>query len=96
MLFDKVLSSFIREVYEVRKSRLYLSVVLILPLAMLAFFAMVFYKGTIEELPITVVDHDNTPMSRQLCLMIDATALQQIMAVPYSLTVPKAAEPGSP
>lgn len=73
MLFNKVLSSFIREVYEVRKSRLYLSVVLILPLAMLAFFAMVFYKGTIEELPITVVDHDNTPMSRQLCLMIDAT-----------------------
>ena len=73
MLCNRVLLSFIREVDEVRKSRLYLSVVLILPLAMLAFFAVIFYKGSIDELPITVVDHDNTPMSRQLCLMIDAT-----------------------
>ena len=73
MFVSRVLSAFKRELYEVVKSRLYLAVLVLLPLVMLVFFATMFYRGTIDELPITVVDHDNTPMSRQLCSMIEAT-----------------------
>ena len=55
------------------KSPLYLSVVAILPIVMLLTFTAIFYNGKITELPITVVDNDNSAMSRQLCSMIDAT-----------------------
>lgn len=73
MFVSRVLSAFKRELHEVVKSRLYLAVLVLLPLVMLLFFAAMFYRGTIDELPITVVDHDNTPMSRRLCSMIETT-----------------------
>lgn len=73
MFVNSVLSVFKRELREVVKSRLYIAVLLLLPLLMLLFFTAMFYRGSIDELPITVVDHDNTPMSRQLCSMIEAT-----------------------
>lgn len=73
MFVRSVLSVFKRELREVAKSRLYLAVLVLLPLVMLLLFTVMFYRGTINELPITVVDNDKTPMSRQLCSMIDAT-----------------------
>ena len=73
MLIKGILSVFKRELCEVVKSPLYLSVVAILPIVMLLTFTAIFYNGKITELPITVVDNDNSAMSRQLCSMIDAT-----------------------
>lgn len=73
MFVRRVLSAFKRELREVVKSPLYLAVLVLLPLVMLTLFTIMFYRGTIDELPITVVDNDRTPMSRQLCIMIDAT-----------------------
>ena len=73
MFVRSVLSVFKRELREVVKSRLYLAVLVLLPLVMLSLFTVMFYRGTINELPITVVDNDKTPMSRQLRSMIDAT-----------------------
>ena len=73
MLIKGILSVFKRELYEVVKSPLYLSVVAVLPIVMLLTFTAIFYNGKITELPITVVDNDNSAMSRQLCSMIDAT-----------------------
>lgn len=73
MLIKGILSAFKRELCEVVKSPLYLSVVAILPIVMLLTFTAIFYNGKITELPITVVDNDNSAMSRQLCSMIDAT-----------------------
>lgn len=73
MFVRRVLSAFKRELREVAKSPLYLAVLVLLPLVMLTLFTVMFYRGTIDELPITVVDNDRTPMSRQLCSMIDDT-----------------------
>lgn len=73
MFVRRVLSVFKRELREVAKSPLYLAVLVLLPLVMLTLFTVMFYCGTIDELPITVVDNDRTPMARQLCSMIDAT-----------------------
>lgn len=73
MFVRSVLSVFKRELRDVAKSRLYLAVLVLLPLVMLSLFTVMFYRGTINELPITVVDNDQTPMSRQLCSMIEAT-----------------------
>lgn len=73
MFVRRVLSAFKRELREVAKSPLYLAVLVLLPLVMLTLFTVMFYRGTIDELPITVVDNDRTPMSRQLYSMIDAT-----------------------
>lgn len=73
MFVHRVLSVFKRELREVVKTPLYLAVLVLLPLVMLTLFTIMFYRGTIDELPITVVDNDRTPMSRQLCSMIDTT-----------------------
>lgn len=70
---SNVLSSLKRELREVARDRLYLSSLLLMPTLMILFFAAMFYRGTIESLPIVVVDRDDSAMSRRVVSMIDAT-----------------------
>lgn len=70
---SNVLSSLKRELREVARDRLYLSSLLLMPTLMILFFATMFYRGTIESLPIVVVDRDDSAMSRRVVSMIDAT-----------------------
>lgn len=74
MLINSVVSSFKRELYEIISDKLYISILLLLPILMILFFATIFYRGAIEGVPIAVVDRDSTPLSRQMLSMVDATS----------------------
>lgn len=62
-----------RELKIILNDKLYLSVIAILPLVAILFFVAMFYGGTIGELPLAVVDNDNTVTSRKLTSMLVAT-----------------------
>lgn len=64
---------FRREVRAIIHDRLYLTSLVILPVIMMLFFVVFFARGSIDNLPIAVVDNDNSSMSRKLTAMIDAT-----------------------
>ena len=74
MLIGSVVSSFKREVREIKSDKLYIAILLLLPILMILFFGTIFYRGTIEGVPIAVVDRDFTPLSRQLLRMVEATS----------------------
>ena len=46
---------------------------LVLPVVSFAFFALLFNKGAIRNIPIAVLDDDHTSLSRKVTQMIDAT-----------------------
>lgn len=74
MLFlSGIYHSFRREVEEIANNKLYLTSLIILPLIMLLLFTLMFSHGSIEQLPIAVVDNDHSSMSRQLISMMQAT-----------------------
>lgn len=54
-----------------------------LPIFAFAFFVVIFKTGVPHDLPIAVLDHDNTSISRQLSRMIDATPTAHIA---YNIT----------
>lgn len=62
-----------REVRSIFSDRLYLASTVVLPLIMLLFFVVIFWDGSITKLPVSVVDNDNTVLSRNLVSMVDAT-----------------------
>lgn len=68
-----IISVFKYEVSEIGKNRVYLTTLLILPLATLLFFGVMFGRGSIANLPIVVVDNDHSSTSRQLIAMVNAT-----------------------
>ena len=68
-----VICSFKYEVHEICKNRLYRTSLLLLPFVTLLFFATIFYSGSIENLPIVVIDNDHSQTSRRLLGMISAT-----------------------
>lgn len=75
------MKSFFRDTYSVLRRELWLiwhqpihiTLMVILPIVSLAFFALFFSKGVTRDLPIAVVDKDNTVTSRKVVDMIDAT-----------------------
>lgn len=74
-----------REVVAIKGDRLYIAIVLILPIVLITFFVVMFWDGEITKLPISVVDNDNSAMSRRLISMIDATSGVDIESVAHSL-----------
>lgn len=74
MAIYKIISTLKRELTTIKGDRLYFAVLVVLPLVMVLFFGVMFYRGTLDNLPIVVVDRDNSPMSRKLVSMVDATA----------------------
>lgn len=85
MLPQGIISVFKRELHSIISDKAYLAVVVLLPLLMILFFGVMFYRGTIEELPIAVVDRDHSVMSRKLQSMIDATKGAKIAYQPHSM-----------
>lgn len=72
-IISGICSVFRREVKSIIHDRLYLASVVILPIIMLLFFVIMFSNGSIENLPVVVIDNDNSSLSRQIISMIDAT-----------------------
>jgi ABC-2 type transport system permease protein len=63
---------FLREYHRITSRRLYLGVCIILPLFCLFFMATIFGNGQMENIPIGIVDQDNTATSRNISRRISA------------------------
>lgn len=63
---------FFRELHRLTSRRLYLGVCLILPLFCLFFMSTIFGSGQMENIPIGIIDQDNTATSRQITRNISA------------------------
>ena len=67
-----------RELRRMTSRRIYLVACLILPLFSLVFMATIFGTGQMTDLPVGVVDADNTSASRNIVRMVDATPQLQV------------------
>lgn len=62
-----------REYARIRRYPVYPTLMFGLPLISMLFFAGIFSRGVPRDIPIAVLDHDKTPLSRTLVQMFDAT-----------------------
>ena len=62
-----------REMGRLTHQPMYFVLMLILPVVSFAFFALLFNQGAIRNIPIAVLDEDNTTLSRKAVQMIDDT-----------------------
>ena len=62
-----------RELKRIWQFKPYLFILSVLPLLSILLFIAIFSKGMPTDLPITIVDNDNTPLSRRVINMIEAT-----------------------
>ena len=63
----------LRELKRIWYFKPYLLILTILPLLSILLFIAIFSKGMPSDLPIAVVDNDNTPLSRKVINMIEAS-----------------------
>ncbi len=63
---------FKREILRMVSRRFYYGTTIILPLFTLLFMSTIFKNGQMENIPVGVVDLDNTPTSRQIIRNVDA------------------------
>ena len=62
-----------REATRLARQPMYLVLMVILPVVSFTFFALLFGQGAIRNIPIAVLDQDNTTLSRKVVQMIDET-----------------------
>ena len=62
-----------REFGRIRQFPIYPTLMVILPVISLLFFAAIFSKGVPRDIPIAVIDDDNTSLSRTIVGMFDDT-----------------------
>ena len=73
-----IINVFLRELRRMTSRRIYFASCLVLPLFSLLFMATLFGNGQMEDLPVGVVDEDNTSASRDLLRRVDATPTLRI------------------
>lgn len=66
-------NSFLREVKHIVTRPIYVVLTIAIPLACFVFFSTFMPDGLPEKLPIGVIDHDNSTLSRNIIRQIDAT-----------------------
>ena len=71
--FHNVWSVAQRETRRLLHQPMYLVLMVILPVVSFVFFAILFGQGAIRNVPIAVLDEDNTSLSRKVVQMIDET-----------------------
>ena len=73
-----LLNVFRRELYRMTSRRIYFAACVVLPLFSLVFMATIFGNGEMDNLPVGVVDTDDSSVSRNIVRMTDATPELQI------------------
>ena len=68
-----------RELHRMTSRRIYLVACIVLPLFSLVFMATIFGNGKMEDLPVGVVDADNSSASRSIIRMVEATPQLRIV-----------------
>ena len=62
-----------RETARLARQPMYVVLMIVLPVVSFSFFALLFGQGAIRNIPIAVLDQDNTTLSRKVIRMIDET-----------------------
>lgn len=75
---DNFLNVLRRELRRMTSRRIYFASCIVLPLFSLVFMATIFGHGQMENLPVGVVDADQTSLSRSIIRMVDATPELQV------------------
>ena len=75
---DNFLNVFRRELRRMTSRRIYLATCVVLPLFSLVFMVTIFGNGQMKNLPVGVVDADQTSLSRSIVRMVDATPELQV------------------
>ena len=60
-----------RETGRITRQPMYFVLMIVLPVVSFAFFALLFNQGAIRNIPIAVLDQDNTTLSRKAVQMIE-------------------------
>jgi ABC-2 type transport system permease protein len=69
---------FMRELHRIATHPIYLFMLFIIPAGCYIFFSTLMPEGLPEKLPMGVIDHDNSIVSRKIIRQIDATAQSKI------------------
>ena len=77
-MMSVLLNVFRRELRRMTSRRIYFASCIVLPLFSLVFMATIFGHGQMKNLPVGVVDADQTSLSRSIVRMVDATPELQI------------------
>lgn len=77
-MMSALLNVFRRELRRMTSRRIYFASCIVLPLFSLVFMATIFGLGQMENLPVGVVDADQTSLSRSIVRMVDATPELQV------------------
>ena len=77
-MMSALLNVFRRELRRMTSRRIYFASCIVLPLFSLVFMATIFGHGQMENLPVGVVDADQTYLSRSIVRMVDATPELQV------------------
>ena len=77
-MMSALLNVFRRELRHMTSRRIYFASCIVLPLFSLVFMATIFGHGQMENLPVGVVDADQTSLSRSIVRMVDATPELQV------------------
>lgn len=67
-----------REIRRFGQDRTLATITVVIPVLLTVLYAVMFAKGTLHDLPVTVYDADQTEMSRQLIRMVDATPTARV------------------
>ena len=73
LIIKSIYFVFKREIKLILHNRLYFITLLVLPIVMVLLFTLMFARGSVDGLPIAVVDNDNSTMSRKLISMMQST-----------------------
>ena len=77
-MMSVLLNVFRRELRRMTSRRIYFASCIVLPLFSLVFMATIFGHGQMKNLPVGVVDADQTSLSRSIVRMVDATPELQV------------------
>lgn len=83
-LFRRTRAVLRRETERIRRRPIYAALLAGLPLGSFLLFVLLFGPGTIDGLPVALVDEDRTPLSRRLGAMIEAAPAVRIVREPSS------------
>lgn len=74
-----------REVQRILNSRVMLFILVVAPIASLVTLTWIFSAGVVNNLPVTIVDQDNTAISRKIVQMINTSAIARVESYKPSL-----------
>lgn len=77
-MMSALLNVFRRELRRMTSRRIYFAACIVLPLFSLVFMATIFGHGQMENLPVGVVDAEQTSLSRSIIRMVDASPELQV------------------